>query len=41
MKGLFGTAIWLSITTFLSRILGFVRDLMLARFLGGGLIMSA
>ena len=41
MKGVFGNAIWLSIVTFLSRILGFIRDLMLARFLGGGLIMSA
>ena len=41
MKGVFGNAVWLSVTTFLSRILGFIRDLMLARFLGGGLLMSA
>ena len=41
MQGIFRSTFFLSLTTFLSRILGFFRDLLLARYLGGGILMSA
>ena len=41
MNGIFRSTIFLSLATFLSRVLGLVRDLLLSRFLGGGLLMSA
>ena len=41
MKGIFRNTVVLSLTTFLSRVLGLLRDLLLSRFLGGGLLMSA
>ena len=41
MSGTFLTSILLSFATFLSRILGLVRDVLLARILGGGVLMSA
>lgn len=41
MQSLFRKTFWLSLATFLNRILGFIRELLLARFLGCGVMMSA
>ena len=41
MQGIFRSTFFLSLTTFFSRVLGFFRDLLLARYLGGGILMSA
>ena len=41
MNGIFRSTIFLSLATFLNRILGLLRDLLLSRILGGGLLMSA
>ena len=41
MNGIFKSSFGLALLTFLSRILGLVREVFLSRILGGGLIMSA
>ena len=41
MNGIFRSTIFLSLATFFNRILGLLRDLLLSRILGGGLLMSA
>ena len=41
MNGIFKNSFVLSLLTFLNRVFGLIRDLLLARILGGGLLMSA
>ena len=41
MKGIFKNSFVLSMLTFVNRILGLIRDLLLSRILGGGQLMSA